>query len=90
MNRSQLVAEIADRGQLHPNIVLGVFDRLEDVIIEQMKAGNTVVITGFVKFAPRDAAARTARNPQDGSTVEVPARRVVSVKPMARLKAQVA
>lgn len=51
------------------------------IIREEAQAGKTVRIAGFGQFSMKDRAARTARNPQTGAPVEVPARRVLAFKP---------
>ena len=45
-----------------------------------------VVIHGFGKFSVKERAARTARNPRTGETIEVPAKYAVTFKPHSALK----
>ena len=51
--------------------------------------GNEVIIPGYfsVKFAQRKA--RTGRNPQTGETINIPARKVVTIKAGKKLKESV-
>jgi len=45
-----------------------------------LKAGETVNVIGFGKFAVREKKARQARNPKTGETIMVSARRAVSFR----------
>jgi nucleoid DNA-binding protein len=62
-----------------------VFDHVVRVV-PTLKDGESLDITGVVKFVVSDVPARTVRNPQNGETIEKEATRKVKVKPMARLK----
>ena len=48
-----------------------------------------VVIHGFGKFTTKLRDARTARNPQTGETIEVPAKYALTFKPTSVLKAEI-
>ena len=65
-----------------------------DAVIEGIKSGITndgkVGLVGFGTFKAVPRKARTARNPQTGEPVEVPARMVPAWKPSKLLKAKVA
>lgn len=63
-----------------------VVDVIIDSIISSMKKGNDVSIAGLGIFTVKDRAARTARNPRTGETVNVPAMRVPKFKPAKALK----
>ncbi|MED3440181.1 HU family DNA-binding protein [Bacillus subtilis] len=47
----------------------------ETVVIDTLKKGEDVKQKGFVDFTTKEVPARTARNPQTGEPVEVPAHR---------------
>jgi len=65
-----------------------------DAVIEGIKSGiindGKVGLVGFGTFKAVPRKARTARNPQTGEPVEVPARMVPAWKPSKLLKAKVA
>ncbi len=67
-------------------IVKAIFD----AITKEMAKGGTVDIAGFGKFEGVMRDARTARNPQTGETVKVPAKRVPKFKAGKALKDAVA
>ena len=49
-------------------------------IIRAVALGNSVQIRGFGSFKIRNLKSRIARNPKDGSRVEVPAKQIVHWK----------
>jgi DNA-binding protein HU-beta len=55
------------------NAVIGL---IEDALIK----GNSVQIVGFGTFNVKQRNARTARHPQTGDPIDVPAKRVVTFK----------
>lgn len=69
---SAVVGNAATRADVPKNVmdehVRAFIDQLSQVLIE----GGKVNIPGFGSFQARTAAAREARNPQTGGTVQVP------------------
>ena len=57
-----------------------------DAIIEKLAEGDEVAILGFGSFKVAERSARTARNPQTGEMVEVPASKAVTFKLSKSLK----
>jgi DNA-binding protein HU-beta len=55
-------------------------DETLDVIVAAVVSGGRVQLSGFGTFEGRDRKARTARNPQTGAEVRVPATRVPAFK----------
>src|SRR5512140_442828 len=56
-------------------------DAMIDSVYATIARGEKVAITGFGVFERRDRAARTARNPATGATVNVAASRVPAFRP---------
>jgi len=67
-----------------------VIKALFDAMAGEMAKGGTVDIAGFGKFEGTMRAARTARNPRTGETVQVAAKRVPKFKAGKALKDTVA
>jgi len=61
-----------------------------ELVFEAMKKtlerGEKLKISGFGKFEVRQKNTRRGRNPQTGSELQIPARRVLSFKPSQVLK----
>jgi len=53
-----------------------IVDGLIDAIIKTLKNGEEVSIAGLGIFSVKQRAARTARNPKTGASVQVPATKV--------------
>ncbi len=88
MTKAELVAAIAEKSGVAQSGVDDVLKALEDVITESVaKGGDKVSLPGFVSFERTRRAARTARNPQTGATIQVPATNAVKVSAGSRLKA---
>lgn len=63
-----------------------VVDGIFDAITSTLKSGEEVSISGFGIFSAKMRAARTARNPRTGASVEVPAQRVPKFRASKALK----
>lgn len=64
----------------------GIVDSIFETIIGSLKKGEEVSIAGFGIFATKERAARTARNPRTGETVNVPAMKVPKFRAAKALK----
>ena len=60
-------------------------DGLDEVVMDTLLAGDTIRL-GFATMAPRDVAAKTAKNPRTGAAVQVPAHIGVKVSVSSRIK----
>lgn len=63
-----------------------VIDKVANVMLEALKAGDEVKLGELGKFMVIERAARKCRNPQTGEVMEVPARKVVKFKPAMAAK----
>lgn len=75
MNRSELVAALADRAEVtrkDADAVLAAFAETVGEIVA--KGDEKVTIPGFLTFERTHRAARTARNPQTGDPIQIPMR----------------
>ncbi len=57
-----------------------------DAIVGELKRGGEVSVAGLGIFKTKMRAARQARNPRTGATVQVPAMRVPKFQPAKALK----
>lgn len=63
-----------------------IVNSIFDTIAMELKSGGHVDVAGFGKFAGVQRAARTARNPRTGETVQVAAQMVPKFKAAKGLK----
>lgn len=61
-------------------------DTMVDSIISSLKKGDEVSIAGLGIFSAKQRAARTARNPRTGESIQVPAMRVPKFRAAKGLK----
>jgi DNA-binding protein HU-beta len=81
MNKPELVAALASKTGQTQTLTGEFFAALTEIITQEMEAGNKISIQGFGVFNSKVRAARKARNPKTGGTVDVPAKRVVKFSP---------
>ena len=63
-----------------------IVDGLFNKITSTLKGGEEVSVAGFGIFSVKQRAARTARNPKTGESVQVPAKRVPKFRAAKALK----
>lgn len=88
MNKTQLVDALAARTGDRRTAAAAV-DGMLETIVDTVASGGTVSITGFGVFEPRARAARVARNPRTGETVQVAATTVPAFRPGAGFRTAV-
>lgn len=86
MNKTDLVAAVADEAQLTKEKATTVVESVIKKIQEALMEGEEVRLPGFGNFKVADRKATTARNPRTGETVNVPASRVAKFAPAKGLK----
>ena len=81
MNKSELIKAVAAKVALPQAKVAEVLDAAVDAAAEAVKKGEGVQLIGVASIAVREQAARRAKNPRTGAVINVPARKVVRIKP---------
>ena len=89
MNKSELIALIAEKAHTPKVTVSTVLDVAMEAITEALAQGETVQFLGFGAFSTGERKARTGRNPQTGKEIKIAARKVARFKPGAALSAAV-
>src|SRR4051812_13021295 len=80
MNKSQLVDALAERLGDRRAAATAV-DAVLQIVVDTVRAGDSVSLAGFGVFESRARAARTGRNPRTGEAVDVPATTVPAFRP---------
>ena len=86
MNKTELVAAIAEKAGLSKKDAEGAVKAFTDTVAEQLKAGEKIQLVGFGTFEVAERAARTGRNPQTGADMEIPASKSPKFKAGKALK----
>ena len=88
MTKSELITEIASRTGLAKTDVEKALKGFEDIAHEVVAKGEEkLTLPGFLSFEQTHRSARTARNPQTGETIQVPASKAAKVTAGSKLKA---
>ena len=90
MNKGELVNALAEKTQLSKKASESALTALVDIVSDTLAKGEKVQLVGFGNFEVKSRAARTARNPRTGETVEVAASKVPAFKPGKGMKDAVA
>ena len=64
MQKTEFIAQVAERAGVPKKQARPVIDTALDLITEQLKAGERVVLTGFCTFEVRNRQSRQGVNPQ--------------------------
>ena len=73
MNKTELVAAMADQAGLSKKDAEKALKAFTDVVSEELKKGGKVQLVGFGTFGVSARAAREGRNPQTGAKMTIAA-----------------
>lgn len=90
MNKTELVAAIAEKTDLTKKDSEAALAAVVDAITEALIKGDKVQLIGFGSFEVKNRAARVGRNPKTKEAIEIPATRVPVFKAGKALKDVVA
>lgn len=72
MNKSELITEMSTKAEMTKLDTEKVLKAFIDTVTETLARGDRIQLVGFGSFEVVERAARTGRNPQDGSTIVIP------------------
>ena len=73
MNKTELVAAMAEQAQISKKDAEAALKAFTDVVANELKASGKVQLVGFGTFEVSERAAREGRNPQTGETMTIAA-----------------
>ncbi len=86
MNKSDLIAVVAEATGISRSQATNAIDATFDVIADALENGDDVRLTGFGSFGVAERAARQGRNPRTREPIKIAASRQPKFKPGKRLK----
>lgn len=86
MNKTELVAAMADKTELSKKDAEAALKAFTDVVAEELKKGEKIQLVGFGTFEVSERAARTGKNPQTGKAIKIPASKAPKFKAGKALK----
>ena len=89
MNKTELVAAIADQAGLSKKDAEKALKAFTDTVTAELKKGEKVQLVGFGTFEVSKRAAREGRNPQTGKAMKIAASKAPKFKAGKALKVAV-
>ena len=86
MNKTELVAAMAEQAGLSKKDAEAALKAFTDVVAEQLKKGDKIQLVGFGTFEVAERAAREGRNPQTGAAMPIAAYKAQKFKAGKALK----
>ena len=86
MNKTELVAAVAEKSGLTKKDAERVVNATIETISESLVKGEKVQLSGFGIFEIRERMARIGRNPRTKESVQIPATRLPAFKASKALK----
>ena len=86
MNKTSFVANVAEQAGLTQKQADAALNAVLDIIVEELKKGEKVQLTGFGTFEVRERAAREGRNPATGETIQIAAAKTPAFKAGKKFK----
>ena len=86
MNKTELVAAMADAAEISKKDAEKALKAFTDVVADELKKGGKVQLVGFGTFEVSERAAREGRNPQTGKTMKIEACKAPKFKAGKALK----
>ena len=86
MNKTELIAAVAERSGITRKDAERVINATVDTITASLVSGDKVQISGFGIFETKEREARVGRNPRTKETIEIPASRQPAFKASKTLK----
>ena len=71
MNKTELVAAIADKAEISKKDSEKALKAFVDVVTEELKKGHKIQLVGFGTFEVSERAAREGRNQSTGETMKI-------------------
>ncbi len=86
MNKTELIAAVAEKAAISKKDADKAVAAFIDAVADALKAGDKVQIVGFGTFEIRERAARTGRNPKTKETITIAASKAPAFKAGKALK----
>ena len=90
MNKTELIAAVAEKAELSKKDAEAAITAMVDAITGALSQEEKVQLVGFGSFEVKKRAARTGRNPRSKETIEIPASQTPVFKAGKALKDAVA
>ena len=86
MNKTELIAAVAEKAELSKKDAEKAVKAFTDVVSEELVNGGKIQLVGFGTFEVSESAAREGRNPKSGEVMNIPASKTPKFKAGKALK----
>lgn len=86
MTTTELITKVAQTAEITKKDAKEIVTTTFDVIADILATGEDVKVGSLGSFVVKETAARTGRNPQDGSAIQIPASHKIQYRPASALK----
>ena len=86
MNKSELIAKIAEKSGLNQKDAGKALDGLTQAVSDALANGEDVTMVGFGTFKVTERKAKKGRNPATGEAIQIPAKKAPIFKAGKALK----
>ena len=86
MNKTELIAAMADQAELSKKDAEKALKAFTDIVAEELKKGEKIQLVGFGTFEVSERAAREGRNPLTGEAMKIAASKAPKFKAGKALK----
>ena len=86
MNKTELIAAVAEKAELSKKDAEKAIKAFTEVISDELVKGEKIQLVGFGTFEVAERAARTGKNPQTGKEIKIPASKAPKFKAGKALK----
>ena len=89
MNKTELIAAVAEKAEISKKDAEKAVKAFTDVVTEELVNGGKVQLVGFGNFEVSERPAREGRNPRTGETMTIAASKTPKFKPGKALKDEI-
>ncbi len=89
MNKQEYIDAISDKTGISKKDCGELLDACYEVLVEALKSGDELVISGIGKFEVREREERDGRDPRTGATIKIAASKTPSFKAGKTFKADI-
>jgi DNA-binding protein HU-beta len=86
VNKSQFIDAVAKYADIPKMDAEKAVNAFIDTVSEQLAKGNSIGLTGFGTFSPKERKERKGRNPKTGEEIKIASAKVPNFKPGKTLK----
>jgi DNA-binding protein HU-beta len=86
ITKTQIVAHLAEKAAITKKQAGMILVEISELAAKAIKKGDKFALPGYVTVKVRARKARIGRNPQTGTAIKIPAKKVVKAIPAKALK----